>query len=75
MVMNINLSQMQNFHTKFIAFFVLGLPEYGVAPFDPHKCKYVELRRGDDKNLGGYKLVLSDVSEYGWTRSKITDLK
>ncbi len=51
------------------------MPEYGVAPFDPHKSSYVELRRGDDKSLGGFKLLLSDVSEYGWTQSYVTKVK
>lgn len=55
--------------------FKYGLPEYNVAPFDPHKQSYVEQSRGDRGGLGGFKLVLKDVSEYGWTQSWITKLK
>lgn len=55
--------------------FKYGLPEYNVAPFDPHKQAYVEQRRGDRNGLAGYRLVLKDVSEYGWTQSYITKLK
>ncbi|KAG5671795.1 hypothetical protein PVAND_001971 [Polypedilum vanderplanki] len=55
--------------------FKYGLPEYGVAPFDPHQQSYVEQVRGNDRFVGGYRLLLKDVSEYGWTQSKITDLK
>lgn len=47
--------------------FKYGLPEYNVAPFDPHKQSYVEQIRGDQSGIGGYKLILKDVSEYGWT--------
>jgi hypothetical protein len=52
-----------------------GLPEYGVAPFDPHRQSYVEQVRGNDRFFGGYRLLLKDVSEYGWTQSTITKLK
>lgn len=55
--------------------FKYGLPEYKVLPFDPHKQAYVEQNRGDRNGLGGFKLVLKDVSEYGWTQSWITKLK
>lgn len=55
--------------------FKFGIPEYNVAPFDPHRQSYVEQRRGDRGGLAGYKLVLKDVSEYGWTQSWITKLK
>lgn len=40
-----------------------------------HRQSYVEQNRGNDRALGGYKLVLKDVSEYGWTQSWITKLK
>lgn len=53
-------------------FISTGLPEYNVAPFDPHTSKYVEQRRGDAGFLGGYRLLLSEVSEYGWTDSTVT---
>lgn len=55
--------------------FKQGLPEYHVAPFDPHKQSYIEQIRGDQNGLGGYKLILRNVSEYGWTQSWITKLK
>lgn len=55
--------------------FKYGLPEYNVAPFDPHKQSFVEQIRGDSRGLAGYRLILKDVSEYGWTQSWITDLK
>lgn len=55
--------------------FKYGLPEYGVAPFDPHRQSFIEQTRGDRGGLGGYKLILKDVSEYGWTQSWITKLK
>jgi Haemolymph juvenile hormone binding protein (JHBP) len=55
--------------------FKYGLPEYNVAPFDPHKQPYVQQVRGDRNGIAGYKLILRDVSEYGWTKSWITKLK
>lgn len=55
--------------------FKYGLPDYNVAPFDPHQQSYVELRRGDQSGLAGFKLSLKDVSEYGWTQSWITKLQ
>lgn len=53
-------------------YFKDGLPEYGVLPFDPHRAKFVELRRGDASGLGGFSLKLLDVSEYGWAISNVT---
>lgn len=55
--------------------FKYGLPDYNVAPFDPHRQSFVEQTRGDLGGLGGFKLILKDVSEYGWTQSWITKLK
>jgi len=55
--------------------FKYGLPEYNVAPFDAHHQPYVEQRRGDRNGLAGYRLILRDVSEYGWTQSWITKLR
>ena len=55
--------------------FKYGLPEYGVAPFDPHQQSYVEQIRGDQSRIGGYRLVLKDVYEFGWTQSNITKLQ
>jgi hypothetical protein len=51
------------------------LPDYNVAPFDPHHQSFVEQIRGDSRGLAGYRLILKDVYEYGWTQSWITDLK
>ncbi|XP_063698094.1 uncharacterized protein LOC134829031 [Culicoides brevitarsis] len=57
-------------------FYHSGLPDYNVKPFDPHYGKFIEQRRGDaGTGLFGYKLVLSDVYEYGWADSKITSLR
>ncbi|XP_026466690.1 uncharacterized protein LOC113370234 [Ctenocephalides felis] len=50
--------------------FKTGLPSLGVAPFDPHRSPYIEQRRGG--SLLNYKLVLTNVSEYGWTQSEVT---
>ncbi|XP_062555004.1 uncharacterized protein LOC134220069 [Armigeres subalbatus] len=52
--------------------FKTGLPEYNVAPFDPHKASLVEQYRGDRDGLAGYHLQLLNVSEYGWTDSEVT---
>ncbi|XP_055907708.1 uncharacterized protein LOC129942662 [Eupeodes corollae] len=54
------------------AYFSTGIPEYNIAPFDPHHSDYVEQRRGDRSGLGGFKLILRNVSEYGWSRSEVT---
>lgn len=32
----------------------------------------MELRRGDQNRVGGFKLMLRNVSEYGWSRSNFT---
>lgn len=61
-----------------ITFFLLfqGVPSLNVAPFDPHHAKYIEQRRGvPDGQIGGYQLILRDVSEFGWTNSKVTKYK
>lgn len=51
---------------------ISGVPEYNISPFDPHRARYIEQRRGSRSFLGGYKLILKDVSEYGWTNSEVT---
>lgn len=53
-------------------FFKTGLPEFNVAPFDPHMSPYVALRRGDPSGFGGFTLLLFNVSEFGWTNSEVT---
>lgn len=40
-----------------------------------HRQSYVEQTRGNDRALGGYKLILKDVGEYGWTQSYVTKLR
>lgn len=52
-----------------------GIPELGIAPFDPHRSPYVEQRRGMTNGIGGYRLILTDIAEYGWSASKITKYK
>ncbi|XP_055696508.1 uncharacterized protein LOC129797712 [Lutzomyia longipalpis] len=52
--------------------FSVGIPELNVAPFDPHRSPYVEQRRGDARGLGGFRLILTNVSEHGWTNSEVT---
>lgn len=32
----------------------------------------MEIRRGDQKALVGFKLILRNVTEYGWTQSEVT---
>ncbi|EDV91155.1 circadian clock-controlled protein daywake [Drosophila grimshawi] len=54
------------------AYFTTGVPSYNIQPFDPHQSPYVELRRGDPHGPGSFKLVLRNVSEYGWSRSEVT---
>ncbi|XP_058454623.1 uncharacterized protein LOC131432399 [Malaya genurostris] len=56
-------------------YFKTGLPEYNVAPFDPHRAARVEQHRGDRDGLAGYRLLLSNVSEYGWAISDVTKYK
>lgn len=46
-----------------------------MAPFDPHKASFVEQIRGDRGGFAGYRLKLSNVSEYGWTASEVTKYK
>uniref|UniRef100_A0A0A1WCE9 Circadian clock-controlled protein n=1 Tax=Zeugodacus cucurbitae TaxID=28588 RepID=A0A0A1WCE9_ZEUCU len=54
------------------AYFPTGVPAYNIKPFDPHRSPFVELRRGDQNNFGGFKLILRNISEYGWSRSEVT---
>jgi len=56
--------------------FKSGIAAYNISPFDPHHAGYVEQRRGLPNGLvGGYRLLLSDVSEFGWTNSLVTKYK
>ncbi|XP_046805116.1 uncharacterized protein LOC111676167 [Lucilia cuprina] len=54
------------------AYFPTGVPDYHIKPFDPHRASFVEIRRGDQKGLAGFKLILRNVTEYGWTHSEVT---
>ncbi|XP_048005106.1 uncharacterized protein LOC125240945 [Leguminivora glycinivorella] len=54
-------------------YFKRGIPEIGVAPFDPHTAKEVKQTR---TILGIiYTIILRDVYEYGWTQSTVTKFK
>ncbi|EDW15962.1 uncharacterized protein LOC6574454 [Drosophila mojavensis] len=54
------------------AYFTTGVPSYNIQPFDPHHSSFVELRRGDPHGPGSLKLILRNVSEYGWSHSEVT---
>ncbi|XP_032522665.2 uncharacterized protein LOC116774094 [Danaus plexippus] len=58
---------------KLRPYFNRGIPDMGVAPFDPHFAKEVKQIR----NLFGmgYTLTLRDVFERGWTQSTVTKYK
>lgn len=51
----------------------LGIPDMGVAPFDPHFAK--EIKQARAINGIGYTLTLTDVFERGWTKSTVTKYK
>ncbi|XP_002137850.2 uncharacterized protein [Drosophila pseudoobscura] len=56
-------------------YFKTGIPIYHIKPFEPQHSDYVELRRGVAgivHGLGSYDLILRNVSEYGWSKSKVT---
>lgn len=52
---------------------IKGLPQYGVAPFDPFFANEVA-HKGRFLNFN-YKLLLKNVEESGWTVSQVTDLR
>ncbi|XP_072935646.1 circadian clock-controlled protein daywake [Epargyreus clarus] len=54
-------------------YFKKGIPEMGVAPFDPHFAKEVKQTR----SIVGmsYTLTLRDVYEHGWSESTVTKYK
>ncbi|XP_055384447.1 uncharacterized protein LOC129614084 [Condylostylus longicornis] len=68
-------SCMKNVFNDLRIFFPTGIPEYNIKPFDPHKCSFVQARRGDRNGFGGFILILRNVSEYGWTNSKVTKFR
>lgn len=51
-------------------YFKTGLPQYNVVTFDPLFAKEVSASRGNDKL--GFTLTLRNVTESGWTNSKVT---
>lgn len=58
---------------KLRPYFKAGIPELGVAPFDPHYAK--EVRQSRAINGIGYTLILNDVYERGWSHSTVTKYK
>ncbi|CAB3220992.1 unnamed protein product [Arctia plantaginis] len=58
---------------KLRSYFKVGIPEMGVAPFDPHYAK--EVRQSRAINGVGYTLKLNDVFERGWSQSTVTKYK
>ena len=69
---NFNVYLKTNSYCDFCFIFLTGVPDYHIKPFDPHHASFVEIRRGDQKGLAGFKLTLRNVTEYGWTRSEVT---
>ncbi|KAJ2943920.1 hypothetical protein O0L34_g8240 [Tuta absoluta] len=66
-------SCMKRAFNKLRPYFKVGIPEMGVAPFDPHFAKEVLQKRSI---VGvGYTLMLKDVYERGWTQSLVTKYK
>ncbi|CAG9768278.1 unnamed protein product [Ceutorhynchus assimilis] len=59
--------------TSRIFILFLGLPEYGVEPFDPFHAQEVYQKRSGP--FFNYKLVLRNVTESGWTQSQVTNFK
>lgn len=51
-------------------YFKTGLPQYNVLPFDPFFAKEVSASRGG--SALGFTLTLRNVTETGWTASKVT---
>ncbi|KAM3958278.1 uncharacterized protein ACR2FA_007725 [Aphomia sociella] len=64
---------MKRAFNKLRPYFRIGIPEMGVAPFDPHFAKEVKQSR----NIAGigFTITLRDVYERGWTQSFITKYK
>ncbi|CAL7939387.1 unnamed protein product [Xylocopa violacea] len=51
-------------------YFKTGLPQYNISPFDPFFAKEVSVSRGISNF--GFILTLRNVTESGWTASKVT---
>ncbi|KAJ3654894.1 hypothetical protein Zmor_014047 [Zophobas morio] len=54
-------------------YFKTGLPNYNITAFDPFFAAEVAQKRSGP--FYSYKLILRNVSEYGWSSSHITKLK
>ncbi|KAG7200233.1 hypothetical protein KM043_017710 [Ampulex compressa] len=52
------------------SYFKTGLPEYNVGPFDPFFAKQITAKRGMPNF--GFTLTLRNVTEHGWSSSKVT---
>ncbi|CAH0722879.1 unnamed protein product, partial [Brenthis ino] len=64
---------MKRAFNKLRPYFKRGIPDMGVAPFDPHFAKEVKQIRSI---FGmGYRLTLRDVFERGWSQSTVTKYK
>ncbi|CAH2262284.1 jg26859 [Pararge aegeria aegeria] len=64
---------MKRVFNKLRPYFKRGIPELGVAPFDPHFAKEVNQVRSI---FGmGYTLTLKEVFERGWSTSTVTKFK
>ncbi|RVE46850.1 hypothetical protein evm_008495 [Chilo suppressalis] len=64
---------MKRAFNKIRPYFKVGIPEMGVAPFDPHFASEVKQSRAI---IGmGYTLTLHNVYERGWTNSTVTKYK
>ncbi|XP_012263651.2 uncharacterized protein LOC105690448 [Athalia rosae] len=51
-------------------YFKTGLPKYNIDPFDPFFARKISATRGNQ--LLGFSLTLKNVTETGWTASKVT---
>lgn len=55
---------------KIQPYFKTGLLKYNVLPFDPFFAKEITATRGIP--ILGFKITLRNVTEIGWTNSKVT---
>ncbi|XP_028174816.1 circadian clock-controlled protein [Ostrinia furnacalis] len=64
---------MKRAFNKLRPYFKVGIPEMGVAPFDPHFAREVKQTRTISGM--GFTLTLRDVYEKGWITSTVTKYK
>ncbi|XP_026764616.2 uncharacterized protein LOC113522960 [Galleria mellonella] len=64
---------MKRAFNKLRPYFKVGIPELGVAPFDPHFAR--EVKRSRNIAGIGFTITLRDVYEEGWTQSLVTKYK